>query len=141
MKRKRLNGNRVNPLPIITTTCEIFKSIVSQPSLKNLILVIVVIAQCPLFRINEISRHLSIDVKTEKTKQKRLLRFLSRKLEKKRVMVRWATFVLETVLAPTGEFKSWKSLCSLPNLCSAGASPSHVFCVRKSSGCILSIDT
>ena len=109
MKRKRLNGNRVNPLPIITTTCEIFKSIVSQPSLKNLILVIVVIAQCPLFRINEISRHLSIDVKTGKTKQKRLLRFLSRKLEKKRVMVRWATFVLETVLAPTGEFKSWKS--------------------------------
>ncbi|MCH8293047.1 hypothetical protein IH992_18310 [Candidatus Poribacteria bacterium] len=103
MKRKRLNSNRVSPLPIITTTGELFKSIVNKPGLKNFILVIIAIAACPKFRINEISRHLGVDVKTEKTKQKRLLRFLDRKFEKKRVMARWATFVLSAVYRNRGK--------------------------------------
>lgn len=105
MKRKRLNCHRVNPLPIITTTGELFKSNVNKPGLKNFILVIIAIVLCPKFRINEISRHLGVDVKTEKTKQKRLLRFLDldRKSEKKRVMGRWATFVLEVVYRQSGK--------------------------------------
>ena len=102
-KKKKLNCNRVNPLPIITTTGELFKSNVNKPGLKNFILVIIAIALCPKFRINEISRHLGVDVKTEKTKQKRLLRFLDRKSEKKRVMGRWATFILEVVYRQSGK--------------------------------------
>ena len=90
-------------MPIITTTGELFKSNVNKPGLKNFILVIIAIALCPKFRINEISRHLGVDVKTEKTKQKRLLRFLDRKSEKKRVMGRWATFVLEVVYRQSGK--------------------------------------
>lgn len=103
MKRKRLKSNRVNPVSMITTIGELFKSIVSQPSLKNLVLVIVAIAQSPVFRINEISRHIATDVKSEKMKQKRLLRFLDRKLEKKQVMARWATFVLQRVYRHSGK--------------------------------------
>jgi hypothetical protein len=46
---KRLNYKRVNPLPIITTTTEIFKSIVNKQGLKNFIFVIIAIALCPKF--------------------------------------------------------------------------------------------
>jgi hypothetical protein len=86
----------------MNTTTEIFKSIVNKPGLKNMVLTIIAIALCPKFKINEISRHLPVEVGTEKTKQKRLLRFIDRQFPKQPVLDRWARFVLETVYQTSG---------------------------------------
>jgi hypothetical protein len=70
------------------------------PCLKNTILVIIAITLAEMFRINEIARCLPICV-SDKQKQKRLLRFLSRGYPTESVMKRWALFVLRKVYATT----------------------------------------
>jgi len=72
-----------------------------QPAIKNTILTIIAITLADTFKINEISRFLPVNVKREKHKQKRLLRFLSREYPSSGVMKRWAIFVLQRVYANT----------------------------------------
>lgn len=72
MKRRKLKHKRVNPKRMIAAIDETFKGETTKPQLKNLILVTLAIAMSRIFRINELSRHLPVAVKSEKTKQKRL---------------------------------------------------------------------
>ena len=88
---------RVNPTTMITTVTQIFKPVLKKPALKNLILTVIAIALAKTFRINEIAFHLPVSVKTLKTKQKRLLRFLDSVFPIDAVMRHWLVFVLKSV--------------------------------------------
>ncbi len=91
---------RVNPLPMITTITEIFNPVLTKPTLKNVILTTLAIALAKTFRINEIASRLPVAVKHQKTKQKRLLRFLARRFPISAVMGCWLVFVLRRVCQP-----------------------------------------
>ena len=88
---------RVNPTIMITTLTQIFKPSLKKPALKNLILTVIAIALAKTFRINEIAFRLPVSVKTLKTKQKRLLRFLDSAFPIDAVMRHWLVFVLKSV--------------------------------------------
>ena len=96
MKGKQ-SQKRVNPTPMITTITEIFNPVLKKPALKNVILTIIAIAVAKTFRINEIASRLLIAVKHQQTKQKRLLRCLSRRFPIGAVMRCWLCFVLSRV--------------------------------------------
>ena len=67
----------VHPKKMITHFSEVFKDVdVKKTSLRNLLFVILAVAVAKTFRINAIAARLPIVVKKEKSKQKRLLRFL-----------------------------------------------------------------
>ena len=71
----------VHPKKMITHFSETFKDVdVKKTSLRNLLLVILAVAAAKTFRINVIASRLPIRVKKEKSKQKRLLRFLVKHL-------------------------------------------------------------
>ena len=73
----RYYPKRVKPKTMITHFREIFNPIgLKKPGFRNLLLTVIAIATLKTFRIHEIASRLPIDVKTEKSKQKRLLRFL-----------------------------------------------------------------
>lgn len=99
MKGKR-SQKRVNPTSMITTLTEIFKPVLKKPALKNVILTVIAIALSKTFRINEIASRLPVSVKHHKTKQKRLLRFLSNAFPLDAVMRCWLVFVLKRVCRP-----------------------------------------
>ena len=88
---------RVNPTIMITTVTQIFKPNLKKPALKNLILTVIAIALAKTFRINEIAFRLPVSVKSLKTKQKRLLRFLDSVFPIDAVMRHWLVFVLKSV--------------------------------------------
>ena len=88
---------RVNPTTMITTVTQIFKPVLNKPALKNLILTVIAVALAKTFRINEIAFHLPVSVKTQKTKQKRLLRFIDSAFPIHAVMRCWLAFVLSCV--------------------------------------------
>ena len=88
---------RVNPTLMITTITYIFNPVLKKPSLKNLILTTLAIALAKTFRINEVASRLPVAVKHQKTKQKRLLRFLARPFPIGAVMRCWLVFVLKHV--------------------------------------------
>ena len=86
---------RVNPKPMITHFREIFKPIgLKKPSFRNLLLAVIAVCIAKTLRINEIASRLPILVKTEKSKQKRLLRFLDTALPMARLEKAWVTFVV-----------------------------------------------
>ena len=91
---------RVNPTPMITTITEIFKPVLKRPALKNVILTIIAIALSKTFRVNAIASRLPVSVKHQKTKQKRLLRFLASAFPIDAVMRCWLVFVLGRVCHP-----------------------------------------
>ena len=88
---------RVNPTIMITTLTQIFKPNLKKPALKNLILTVIAIALAKTFRINEIAFRLPVSVKSLKTKQKRLLRFLDSVFPIDAVRRHWLVFVLKSV--------------------------------------------
>ena len=88
---------RVNPTAMITTITEIFNPVLKKPALKNLILTTLAIALAKTFRINEIASRLPVAVKHQKTKQKRLLRFVDSVFPIGAVMGCWLVFVLRRV--------------------------------------------
>ncbi len=90
----------VNPTAMITTLTEIFNPVLKRPALKNLILTTLAIVLAKTFRINEIASRLPVAVKHQKTKQKRLLRFLARRFPIDAVMGCWLAFVLSQVCEP-----------------------------------------
>lgn len=95
MKGKTTGKKRVSPVQMITTVTPIFKSPLSQPQLKNTVLLLIAIALSKTFRFNELARHLPIGVSTEKVKQKRLSRFVKSKLPIGAMQEKWFTFVLQ----------------------------------------------
>ena len=99
MKGKQ-SQKRVNPTPMITTITEIFKPVLKKPALKNVILTIIAIALSKTFRINEIASRLPVSVKHQKTKQKRLLRFLASAFPIDAVMRCWLVLVLGRICHP-----------------------------------------
>ena len=80
---------------MITHFQEIFKGVsMKKTSLRNLLLVTLAVSVAKTFRINEIASRLPINVKTEKSKQKRLLRFLDTSFPLEAVKEVWCIFVL-----------------------------------------------
>ena len=75
-KRKQPKIKSVTPTRLISTTTKIFKAIVNKPAFKNMVLNIIAVALCLKFKINEISRHLPVAVQAERTKRKRIFRFI-----------------------------------------------------------------
>lgn len=92
-----MKKNKINPLRIIQTIEENFKGILSKPKLKTLILIIIAIVKANKMTINEISRQLPTNVKSQKAKQTRLLRFLGSKIWLPEMMYRWTRFVIQRV--------------------------------------------
>ena len=95
--KKNKQKNKVNPDRMIQTIEENFKNILSKPDLKNLALTTIAIAKAEKITINEISRCLPTDVKNQKAKQTRLLRFLDNELPLFDMTLFWAKFVLQRV--------------------------------------------
>ena len=94
--RNRYYPKRVNPKTMITHFREIFKSVgLKKPSFRNLFFLLIAVCIAKTFRINEIASRLPIDVKTEKAKQKRLLRFLDTALPITRLQKAWLAFVIQ----------------------------------------------
>lgn len=97
--KNRYAPNRANPKTMITHFREIFKSIgLKKPSFRNLLLAIIAVCRAKTFRINEIATRLPIAVKTEKSRQKRLLRFLDTPLPLTRLQNAWFTFIVGHLL-------------------------------------------
>ena len=99
MKGKQ-SQKRVNPTPMITTITELFNPVLKKPALKNVILTIIALTLAKSFRVNEIASRLPVSVKHQKTKQKRLLRFLARTFPIGAVMRCWLVFVFRRVCHP-----------------------------------------
>ena len=88
----------VHPKKMITHFSEVFKDVdVKKTSLRNLLLVLLAVAAAKTFRINAIAARLPIAVKKEKSKQKRLLRFLETPLPLNALMKAWCLFVCQSV--------------------------------------------
>jgi len=90
-----MKKNKVKPDRIIQTTRENFKDVLTKPNLKNLGLINIAIAKAKKITINEIARCLPTDVKNQKSKQTRLLRFIDNQLPLDGMMYSWARFVLQ----------------------------------------------
>jgi len=93
-----MKKNKVNPDRIIQTTQENFKDVLTKPNLKNLGLTNIAIAKAEKMTINEIARCLPTDVKSQKSKQTRLLRFIDNDLPMNDMMFSWARFVLGLII-------------------------------------------
>ena len=94
--KKRTHPKRVNPKTMITHFSEIFKPVgLKNSSFRNLLLSVIAICVANTFRINEIASRLPILVESEKSKQKRLLRFLETSLPLGRIQEAWFTFTVE----------------------------------------------
>ncbi|MDE0018450.1 MAG: transposase [Candidatus Poribacteria bacterium] len=73
----RYSRKRANPKKIIAGFQEVFKGVcVKKTSQRNFLLTVIAVSVSKTFRINAIASRLPIDVVKEKSKQKRLLRFL-----------------------------------------------------------------
>ncbi len=92
-----MKKNKINPERIIQNIKEIFKEILSKPKLKTLSLIIIAIAMAKKLTINEIARKIPADVKRQKAKQTRLLRFLSSIFPLFDMMYYWTKFVIQKV--------------------------------------------
>ena len=97
--KNRYAPNRANPKTMIRHFREIFKSIgLKKPSFRNLLLGVVAVGTAKTLRINAIATRLPIAVKTEKSKHKRLLRFLDTPLPLACLEKAWFTFVVDWLL-------------------------------------------
>lgn len=92
-----MKKNKVNPKRIIQNINENFKGILSKPKLKTLGLIIIAMMKAKKMTINEIARELPVNVKRQKSKQTRLLRFLSNKVQTPEMMYNWAKSVIQRV--------------------------------------------
>ena len=73
----RYSQKRVHPGKIIAGLREVFKTVsLKKTRQRNFFLMVAAVCVSRTFRINEIASRLPIYVKTEKSKQKRVLRFL-----------------------------------------------------------------
>lgn len=94
---------RISPNRIIDAVDENFKDILSKPRLKTMALVAIAISLAKKLKINEIARHMPVDVCHQKAKQTRLLRFLKKAFPFLDMMFLWARFVLIRVYSKTND--------------------------------------
>ena len=93
--KSRYTPKRGNPKSMITHFREVFKPIgLKKTSFRNLLLAVIAVCIAKTFRINEIASRLPILVKTEKSKQKRLLRFLDTPVPIACLQKAWLVFVV-----------------------------------------------
>lgn len=93
--KDRYYPKRVNPKTMLTHFSEMFQSVgLKKPVFRNLLLAILGVCVAKTFRINEIASRLPIVVATEKSKQKRLLRFLETSLPIGGIQEAWFTFAV-----------------------------------------------
>lgn len=91
----RYSRKRANPKKIIAGFQEVFKGVcVKKTSQRNFFLTLLAVSVSKTFRISEIASRLPIDVAKEKSKQKRLLRFLETPFPCRCVMEQWLVYVL-----------------------------------------------
>jgi len=90
---------KVSPNRIIDAVRENFKGVVSKPRLKTMALITVAISLAERMKVNEIAREIPTDVKHQKAKQTRFLRFLKKPLPLLDMMFSWSRFVLQRVYA------------------------------------------
>ena len=96
--KKRRSRKWVHPKNIIAGFQEVFKpENVKKTSLRNLLLTVIAVSVAKTFRINEVASRFPIDVKNEKSKQKRLLRFLETAFPIGAAQQAWLRFVLGRV--------------------------------------------
>jgi hypothetical protein len=94
---------KVSPNRIIDAINENFKGVLSKPRLKTLALILVAISLAKKLKINQVARKMPTDVKHQKAKQTRLLRFLKKPLPLLDMMFSWTRFVLEKVYGKTND--------------------------------------
>lgn len=91
----RYSQKRVHPKKIIAGFQEVFNRVsVKKTSRRNFFLTLLAVSVSKTFRISEIASCLPIDVAKEKSKQKRLLRFLDTPFPSESVMEQWLRYVL-----------------------------------------------
>jgi len=94
----RYSRKRANPKKIIAGFQEVFKGVcVKKTSQRNFFLTVTAVCVAKTFRIHAIAARLPIDVAKEKSKQKRLLRFLDTPFPCQEVMRAWLASVLGRV--------------------------------------------
>ena len=94
--KKRRSPKRVHPKTMVTRFKEVFKTTgIKKTSLRNLLLTVIAVSVARTFRINEIASRLPLAVKNEKSKQKRLLRFLETPFAIQTAQQAWGRFVLQ----------------------------------------------
>ena len=92
-----MKKNRVDPKRIVTAMEDNFKDVLTKPSLKNMILVVIAMSLADKLKINEIARKLPTDVSHQRVKQTRLLRILKRIYPLVDMMFSWTRFVVKKV--------------------------------------------
>ena len=101
---KKRYPKRVNPKPMVTRFQKTFKSVgMKKPMFRNLLLTVIAIGVAKTFRINEIASCLPLSVCVEKSKQKRLLRFLETPLPIDELKRAWFVSVLSWFSKAAGD--------------------------------------
>ena len=96
--KKRRTPKRVHPKTMIASFKEIFKdNPIKKTTVRTLLLTVVAVSVAKTFRINEVASHLPILVENEKSKQKRLLRFLKTPFPIDLAKRAWAGFIVRTL--------------------------------------------
>ena len=95
----------VHPRKMITHFSKVFKDVdVKKTSLRNLLFVVLAVAAAKTFRSNGIAARLPILVKKEKSKQKRLLRFLETPLPLDALIEAWCLFACRWIWKRTQDY-------------------------------------
>ena len=97
MSFKRSRKTRLTPMSAIDHIQPIFTDVLKKPGLKNLCLCVVAILRANNMRINEVAASLPVRVKTHKTRQKRLLRFLDTPFPESEAIACWCEAELRAV--------------------------------------------
>ena len=99
---KHMTSYKVNPRKLIPSIKQGFKAVLKRPALRNLILVIFACIHTKTFKINTLANNLPICVAHNKTKQKRLLRFINSNFPTSTAMGAWCAYVLRQLYDKTG---------------------------------------
>lgn len=99
---KHMTSYKVNPRKLIPSIKQGFKAVLKRPALKNLILVILACIQTKTFKINTLANNLPVFVAHNKSKQKRLLRFINSNFPTPIAMGAWCAYVLRQLYDKTG---------------------------------------
>ena len=91
----RYSQKWVHPGKIIAGLREVFKTVsLKKTSQRNFFLILTAVCVSKTFRINAIASRLPISVETEKSKQKRVLRFLESPFPSESVMEAWLAYII-----------------------------------------------
>ena len=93
----------VHPRKIITGFRKVFNGVcIKKPTLRNFYLMLQAVCVAPSFRIQSIASHLPIRVKHDKSKQKRVLRFIDTYFPVAAVKGAWLSHIVVSVCRSVG---------------------------------------